>query len=168
MPKASSPSTSPTLTTSPSTTPPPICPFFYVGSLLGSAQVSARSQPPRSCQVLHLPARLSSKELALHVVQVVADVRKREMVLDATMYIEGVARLGWWGHRFKVHVDSHMIVDPVFLDVIDQENKSDMDLFVAYPSIARDPSNRSVSVSLLCYALNFQRLSLSLSPTFSL
>ncbi|KAI3696902.1 hypothetical protein L6452_29510 [Arctium lappa] len=104
--------------------------IFYAGSLLGSAKVSAGSQPPRSCQLLHLPARLSSKELALHAVQVVADVGKREMVLDATVDIEGVARVGRWGHRFKVHVDSHVTVDPVFLDVIEQENKSDLDLFV--------------------------------------
>ena len=105
--------------------------IFYAGSLLGSAQVSAGSQPPRSCQLLHLPARLSSKELAAHALRVAADVGKREMVLDATVDIEGVARMGWWGHRFRVHVDSHVIVDPVFLDIIDQENKSDLDLFVS-------------------------------------
>ncbi|XP_071721102.1 uncharacterized protein [Rutidosis leptorrhynchoides] len=104
--------------------------IFYAGSLLGSAQVSAGSQPPNSCQLLHLPARLSSKELAHHAVQLMSDVRKREMVLDATVYIEGVARVVWWGHKFKVHVESHVTVDPVFLDVVDQENKSDLELFV--------------------------------------
>ncbi|KAI3738598.1 hypothetical protein L2E82_28635 [Cichorium intybus] len=105
--------------------------IFYAGSLLGTAKVSAGSQPPNSCQLLHLPARLSSMELAHHAVQVLADVGRREMVLDATVVIEGVARVVWWGHRFKVHVESHVTVDPVYLDVVDQENKSDLELFVA-------------------------------------
>lgn len=104
--------------------------IFYAGSLLGSAKVSAGSQQPRSCQMLHLPARLSSMELAHHAVQFMADVKRREMVLDATVDIEGVAKVGWWGHRFRVHVESHVIVDPVFFDVVDQENKSDLELFV--------------------------------------
>ncbi|KAF5823287.1 putative Late embryogenesis abundant protein [Helianthus annuus] len=104
--------------------------IFYAGSLLGSAQVSAGSQPPRSCQLLHLPARLKSVELAHHGVQFMADVGRREMVLDATVDIEGVARVVWWGHKFKVHVESHVTVDPVFLDVVEQENKSDLELFV--------------------------------------
>ncbi|XP_076937799.1 uncharacterized protein LOC143605650 [Bidens hawaiensis] len=104
--------------------------IFYAGSLLGSARVSAGSQPPKSCQLLHLPARLNSVELAHHAVKFFADVSKREMVLDATVDIEGVARVVWWGHRFKVHVESHVTVDPVFLDVIDQENKSDLEVFV--------------------------------------
>ncbi|PWA88670.1 Rho GTPase-activating protein gacA [Artemisia annua] len=94
-----------------------------------SALVSAGSQPPHSCQVLHLPARLSSMELAHHAVQLAADLSKREMVLDATVVIEGVAKVAWWGHKFKVHVESHITVDPVFLDVVDQENKSDLELF---------------------------------------
>ncbi|XP_021887467.1 LOW QUALITY PROTEIN: uncharacterized protein LOC110806825 [Carica papaya] len=37
--------------------------IFYDGSLLGSADVKAGSQPPRSCEVLRLPARLDSLEL---------------------------------------------------------------------------------------------------------
>nr|XP_043610423.1 uncharacterized protein LOC122582130 [Erigeron canadensis] len=104
--------------------------IFYAGSLLGSAQVSAGSQPPHSCQLLHLPARLSSMEMAHHAVQLMADVGRREMVLDAIVDIEGVARVVWWEHKFKVHVESHVTVDPVFLDVVDQENKSDLELFV--------------------------------------
>ncbi|KAD5803345.1 hypothetical protein R6Q59_024416 [Mikania micrantha] len=104
--------------------------IFYVGTLLGSAKVSAGSQSPRSCQLLHLPARLKSVELAHHAVQLMADVKRREMRLDATVDIEGVARVVWWGHRFKVHVESHVTVDPVFLDVIEQENKADLELFV--------------------------------------
>ncbi|GLT48709.1 hypothetical protein SLA2020_223170 [Shorea laevis] len=104
--------------------------IFYAGSLLGSAQVKAASQPPRSCQLLHLPARLDGLELAHHVGKFFADVAKREMVLDATVDVEGTAKVLWWDHRFKVHVDSHVTVDPVFLDVIDQENRSQLELFV--------------------------------------
>lgn len=105
--------------------------IFYDGSLLGSADVKAGSQPPRSCEVLRLPARLDGLELAQHAGRFLADVGKREMVLDAKVDIEGAAKVMWWDHKFRVHVDSHVTVDPVFLDVIDQENKSRMNLVVA-------------------------------------
>ncbi|KAL3518559.1 hypothetical protein ACH5RR_021148 [Cinchona calisaya] len=105
--------------------------IYYAGCLLGSAVVEAGSQPPRSCQLLHLPARLSGVELAHHAKQFLADVARREMALDSAVDIEGEAKVLWWDHKFRVHVDSHVIVDPVFLDVIDQENKSQMMLFNA-------------------------------------
>lgn len=47
-----------------------------------------------------------------------SDVAKREMVLDAAVDIAGTARVLWWDHKFKVRVNSHITVDPVFLDVI--------------------------------------------------
>nr|GMD61584.1 uncharacterized protein LOC109192908 [Ipomoea batatas] len=90
--------------------------IFYAGSFLGSARVEAGSQPPRSCQMIRLPARLSGLELAHHAKSFLADVARREMVLDAAVDIEGAAKLLWWDHRFKVHVDSHVTVDPIFLD----------------------------------------------------
>ncbi|KAM3398868.1 hypothetical protein P3S68_002384 [Capsicum galapagoense] len=104
--------------------------IFYSGEHLGSARVKAGSQKPRSCQVLRLPARLNGGQLAQRGKQFVADVAKREMVLDATVDIEGFARVLWWDHKFRVHVDSHVTVDPVFLDVIDQENKSALEVFL--------------------------------------
>ncbi|KAL2240068.1 UNVERIFIED_CONTAM: hypothetical protein Sindi_0648000 [Sesamum indicum] len=104
--------------------------IFYAGSLLGSAPVQAGSQPPRSCQLLRLPARLNGLQLAHHAKKFLADVGRREMVLDSTVDIRGAAKVLWWDHKFKVHVDSHVIVDPVFLDVIDQENKSKLEIFV--------------------------------------
>ncbi|PIN01354.1 hypothetical protein CDL12_26136 [Handroanthus impetiginosus] len=104
--------------------------IFYSGSLLGSAPVQAGSQPPRSCQLLRLPARLSGLQLAHHAKKFLADVGRREMVLDSTVDISGAAKVMCWGHKFKVHVDSHVIVDPVYLDVIDQENQSKLELFV--------------------------------------
>ncbi|KAK9127811.1 hypothetical protein Syun_016608 [Stephania yunnanensis] len=63
--------------------------IFYDGSPLGSAAVESGSQPPRSCKLLHLPARLDGLELAHHGVKFLADVAKREMVLDAKVDIEG-------------------------------------------------------------------------------
>ncbi|QCD88031.1 uncharacterized protein LOC114168964 [Vigna unguiculata] len=103
--------------------------IFYEGSLLGSAQVQAGSQPPRSCQLLRLPARLHALQLAHHAKRFLQDVARREMVLDATVDISGIAKVVWWDHNFKVHVDSHVTVDPVFLDVIDQENTSELEVF---------------------------------------
>ncbi|EYU36060.1 hypothetical protein ABFS82_14G232300 [Erythranthe guttata] len=101
--------------------------IFYDGSLLGSAPVMAGSQPPRSCQMLRLPARLSGLQLAQNGKKFLADVARREMVLDSTVDISGAAKVLWWNHKFKVHVDSHVIVDPLFFDVIDQENNSKLD-----------------------------------------
>ncbi|XP_021716736.1 uncharacterized protein LOC110684608 [Chenopodium quinoa] len=106
--------------------------IFYDGALLGSAQMEAGSQPARSCRLLRFPARLSGLELmANHARRFLADVAKREMVIDAAVDVDGVARVLWWDHKFRVHVESRVSVDPVFLDVIDQENKSQMDLFVS-------------------------------------
>ncbi|CAI9105656.1 OLC1v1004634C1 [Oldenlandia corymbosa var. corymbosa] len=105
--------------------------IYYAGCLLGSAPVEAGSQKARSCKVLHLPARLSGMELAHHAKRFLADVAKREMVLDATVDIQGEAKVLWWDHKFKVHVDSHVTVDPLFLDIVDQKNKSELLLFDA-------------------------------------
>uniref|UniRef100_A0A7C8YUR8 Water stress and hypersensitive response domain-containing protein n=1 Tax=Opuntia streptacantha TaxID=393608 RepID=A0A7C8YUR8_OPUST len=105
--------------------------IFYNGSLLGTARLEAGSQSARSCRLHRLPARLSGLELAHHVNKFLSDVAKREMVLDASADVDGVAKVWWWRHRFRVQVESHVAVDPVFLDVIDQENKSQMDLFVS-------------------------------------
>ena len=105
--------------------------MFYNGSLLGSAKVQAGSQKARSCQTLKLPARLDGMELAHHAGKFVADVARREMVLDSEVDIEGTAKVLWWDHRFKVHVDSHITVDPLFLDVIHQDNKSELQVYLA-------------------------------------
>ncbi|KAL2557386.1 Late embryogenesis abundant (LEA) hydroxyproline-rich glycoprotein family [Forsythia ovata] len=103
---------------------------YYAGSLLGSAPVMASSQPPKSCQLLRLSARLSGLQLAHHATRFLADVARREIVLDSVVHIEGAAKVLWWDHKFSVHVDSHVTVDPLFVDIIDQENKSEMDVFV--------------------------------------
>lgn len=103
--------------------------IFYDGSLLGTALVEAGSQPARSCRLLRLPARLDGIELAHHAARFLSDVAKREMELDAAVDICGTAKVLWWTHRFRVHVDSHVVVDPVLLDVVDQQHKSELDLF---------------------------------------
>ncbi|KAK8995284.1 hypothetical protein V6N11_069725 [Hibiscus sabdariffa] len=104
--------------------------IFYDGSFLGSAQVKAGSQPPRSCRVLELPAQLDGVELAHHAGKFFADVARREMALDAKVEISGTAKVLWWENGFKVHVDCHVTVDPIFLDVIDQENNSQLEISV--------------------------------------
>ncbi|KAK8661196.1 hypothetical protein V6N13_052094 [Hibiscus sabdariffa] len=104
--------------------------IFYDGSFLGSAQVKAGSQPPRSCRVLELPAQLDGVELAHHAGRFFADVARREMALDAKVEISGTAKVLWWENGFKVHVDCHVTVDPIFLDVIDQENNSELEISV--------------------------------------
>ncbi|XP_057548705.1 uncharacterized protein LOC130827103 [Amaranthus tricolor] len=104
--------------------------IYYDGSLLGSAHVPAGSQPPNSCQLLRLQARLNGQELAQHAKRFIGDVTKRKMVIGAEVDICGWANTILWGPRFKVHVDSRIVVDPVLLDVIDQDNESTLQLFV--------------------------------------
>ncbi|KAL5710614.1 hypothetical protein ACHQM5_021156 [Ranunculus cassubicifolius] len=98
--------------------------IFYDGDLLGSADVQAGSQPPLSCRVLKISARLDGLKLKQHGPRLLSDVKRREMALDAVVDIGGTAKVLWWAHKFKVHVDSHLVVDPVFLDVIQQESKA--------------------------------------------
>lgn len=105
--------------------------IFYDGALLGTAQVEAGSQDAKSCQVLRLPARLDGLELAHHAKTLLADAARGEMALDASVDIAGTARVLWWEHRFAVHVDSHVVVDPVHLDVVSQENRSETQVYLA-------------------------------------
>ncbi|KAF3454870.1 hypothetical protein FNV43_RR05318 [Rhamnella rubrinervis] len=105
--------------------------IYYDGLLLGSSEVQAGSQPPKSCQLLRLPTRLDGLQLAHRASRFFGDVAKREMVLDAAVDIGGTAKVLWWDHNFRVHVDSHVTVDPLYLDVIDQENRSELEVFIA-------------------------------------
>ncbi|XP_008806096.1 uncharacterized protein LOC103718874 [Phoenix dactylifera] len=104
--------------------------IFYAGSRLGSAQLNAGSQPPMSCQLLRLPARLEALELAHHAPALLADAARREIALDASVDIAGTAQVLWWAHRFSVQANSHVLVDPIFLEVIDQENHSETHLYL--------------------------------------
>lgn len=102
--------------------------IFYDGCLLGSGEVQAGHQDPRSCKMLRLPVRLHGLEFARHASRFVADVARRQMVLDAAVDIVGKATLWLWEHKFKLHVDSRVTVDPLFLDVIEQENTSELEV----------------------------------------
>ncbi|CAN1252099.1 hypothetical protein LINPERPRIM_LOCUS7917 [Linum perenne] len=80
--------------------------------------------------IVPLPARLDGLELAHHAKQFLNDVAQREMVLDARVDISGKAKMMWWDHGFTIHVESNVTVDPLFLDVVEQENKSQIDVML--------------------------------------
>lgn len=95
----------------------------YRGAHLGSAFVPGGSQPPLSCRMLRLGARLDGTKMGRVVGALVGDVARREVRLDADVEIKGVARLVWFlKKRFCVRVGSSVTVDPVFLEVVGQEN----------------------------------------------
>ncbi|KAJ3691623.1 hypothetical protein LUZ61_020787 [Rhynchospora tenuis] len=103
----------------------------YSGTHLGTAQLEAGSQSANSCQILQLAARLDGLEMAHHARAILADVARRNMVLDSTVDIKGFAQVWWWAHKFSVHVDSHVVVDPVFLEVVEQQNHSETQVYFA-------------------------------------
>ncbi|KAJ7948007.1 Late embryogenesis abundant (LEA) hydroxyproline-rich glycoprotein family [Quillaja saponaria] len=121
--------------TNPNTTPvhysPTTMSIYYEDSLLGAADVQGGFQPARFCQLLRLQARLHGLELAHYAARFAADLAKREMVLDAAVDIVGTAKVLLWDHKFKVHVDNRVTVDPMSLDIFDQESRSKLDIFIA-------------------------------------
>ncbi|KAF7095710.1 hypothetical protein CFC21_097819 [Triticum aestivum] len=104
--------------------------ILYGGTLLGTARLDAGQQPATSCRLLHLPARLDAMELAHHAGAILADTARRHMELDAVVEIAGEATVLLWSRRFSVRIDSHIIVDPVFLEVVEQDNRSEMQLYL--------------------------------------
>ncbi|CAN6439165.1 unnamed protein product [Victoria cruziana] len=102
--------------------------IFYRGSLLGKAHVCAGEQRRNSCRILHLPATLSGLEIAHQLAALASDLARREMELAAEMRIKGSANLLAWAHRFQVDVHSRIKVDPLLLDVVEQENRSHLQL----------------------------------------
>lgn len=105
--------------------------ILYGGALLGTARLDADEQPAMSCRLLHLPARLDGVELAHHARAILADATRRHMELDAAVEIAGEAAVLLWSRRFSVRIDSHIVVDPVFLEVVEQNNRSEMQLYLA-------------------------------------
>ncbi|CAA7404413.1 unnamed protein product [Spirodela intermedia] len=104
--------------------------IFYDGALLGTAEVLPGALDPSSCRVLRLPARLPGLELAHHAKALLAAAVRREMTLRATVDIVGTARVLFWVHPFSVHVESHVVVDPIHLDVIEEESRSETQLLL--------------------------------------
>uniref|UniRef100_A0ACD5ZP08 Uncharacterized protein n=1 Tax=Avena sativa TaxID=4498 RepID=A0ACD5ZP08_AVESA len=102
--------------------------ILYGGACLGTARLDAGGQPATSCRLLHLPARLDAMEMAHHARAILADTARRHMELDAQLEIVGEAAVLLWSRRFSVRIDSHIVVDPVFLEVVEQENRSEMEL----------------------------------------
>ncbi|XP_078152881.1 late embryogenesis abundant (LEA) hydroxyproline-rich glycoprotein family [Carex rostrata] len=110
---------------------PAVLSISYSGTHLGTAQLEAGSQGANSCEILQLSARLDGLEMAHHAKALLADVARRSMVLDSTVDIKGFAQVWWWTQRFSVHIDSHAVVDPVFLDVVEQKNQSETQVLFA-------------------------------------
>ena len=102
----------------------------YGGACLGTALLDAGGQPATSCRLLHLPARLDAMEMAHNAGAILADVARRKMELDAVVEIVGEATVLLWPRRFSVRIDSHIVVDPVFLEVVEQDNRSEMQLLL--------------------------------------
>lgn len=102
--------------------------IFYHGDLLGQAKVQEGSQGANSQEVLDVTAKLDGLEMTNHLKQLLLDVRNREMTLHSVVTIKGNARLWKWTHRFEVYVNSNIKVDPIFLDVLEQENNVHMEL----------------------------------------
>ncbi|XP_020262356.1 uncharacterized protein LOC109838316 [Asparagus officinalis] len=90
---------------------------------------SPRRSAPRSCQPHQAPRRGSTGiQMAHHAGSILADVARREMRLDAEVEIAGTARVLFMRRRFCAKVESHVVVDPVFLDVVEQENTTETHL----------------------------------------
>ncbi|TVU04549.1 hypothetical protein EJB05_47663, partial [Eragrostis curvula] len=105
--------------------------ILYAGAHLGTARLDAGEQPATSCRLLHLPARLDGVELAHHARDILADAARRHMELDAAVEIAGEAAVfRLWARRFSVRINSHITVDPVFLEVVEQDNRSQMQLYL--------------------------------------
>ncbi|KAI5075059.1 hypothetical protein GOP47_0011020 [Adiantum capillus-veneris] len=102
--------------------------IFYQGVLLGQAIVEAGDQGPNSKEVIQVQAKLDGQKMTKNLKELLTDVRKREMCMKSVVTIKGHARLWKWTHDFVVHVESTIKVDPVYLVVIDQDNKVHMEL----------------------------------------
>lgn len=102
--------------------------IFYRNNLLGQALVEAGEQGPRSEKILELPARLDGLEVTNQVAGFIEDVSRREMELLSLVTISGNANMWPIKHSFKIHVRSEIKVDPIFLDVKEQDNQVKMDL----------------------------------------
>ncbi|XP_024527250.1 uncharacterized protein LOC9652780 [Selaginella moellendorffii] len=102
--------------------------IFYHDTLLGQAKVDEGTQEADSTKILRVPAKLDGLQVTNHVKDLIKDVYKREMLLHSTVTICGAARVWKWRHKFEVHVDSDIKVDPIYLDVIEQENRVHMEM----------------------------------------
>lgn len=102
--------------------------IFYRGTLMGQAKVEAGSQGPQCDRVIEIPAKLDGLKMTEHVTELFQDVTKREMVMNSVVTIAGDAIVWKIKNHFEVKVNSDIKVDPVFLKVLDQDNRVKMEL----------------------------------------
>lgn len=102
--------------------------IFYRGTLLGQAKVPAGEQAAYSTSVMELRCKLDGLELTNHIKDLFCDVTKREMWLHSVVTITGESLVWRWRHPFKVYVNSDIKVDPIFFDVLDQENRAKLEM----------------------------------------
>eukprot|EP00850_Spirogloea_muscicola_P000397 SM000001S04799 [mRNA] locus=s1:2202731:2203664:- [translate_table: standard] len=102
--------------------------IFYRGQLLGQAQVPSGGQGARSEHVMELPCKLDGLEISSHMLALLSDVAARKMTIHSLVTISGEARLLFLRHTFKIYVDSDLDIDPVMLNVLDQENRVSLEL----------------------------------------
>ncbi|GLJ54280.1 hypothetical protein SUGI_1164410 [Cryptomeria japonica] len=102
--------------------------IYYNNSLLAQAQVPAGSQGANSCEIMEVPAKMDGLQVTQHLKHLIGDIAAREMSLRAVVTINGSAWLWKWGRAFQVQVHAHIKVDPLLLDVIEQENKVHLQL----------------------------------------
>nr|ABR17564.1 unknown [Picea sitchensis] len=102
--------------------------IYYKGSLLGQAQVPEGGQGGNCSKVLEVPTKIDGVEVTQHIKDLVKDVSRREMDLKSVVNIKGSAWLWKLGHKFEVVVESEIKVDPISLDVIQQENRVHLEL----------------------------------------
>jgi hypothetical protein len=102
--------------------------IFYRGTRLGQLQVPPGGQGPQSEQIISLPCRMSGLKATHHLKELLSDVANREMVLHAKCTVTGDIAVWIIRHHYEVYVKSEIKIDPVFLDIIDQRHRADINI----------------------------------------
>lgn len=107
--------------------------LLYRGTSIGEAMVDAGKQASQSEETIIVPAKLNGLELTTHVLQLLSDIAKREMVLNSVVTISGYVKVWKLYHDFEVHVQCEIKVDPLFLHVTEQDIQVQMELGLVPP-----------------------------------
>jgi hypothetical protein len=102
--------------------------IYYKGTLLGQAQVPAGIQGANCSEVLVVPIKIDGVMATPHLKDLAKDVSRREMDLRSVVNMKGSASWWKWDHKFEVVIESDIKVDPNLLDVIEQENRDNLEL----------------------------------------
>jgi LEA14-like dessication related protein len=76
--------------------------LLYRGTSIGEAMVDAGKQASQSEETIIVPAKLNGLELTTHVLQLLSDIAKREMVLNSVVTISGYVKVWKLYHDFEV------------------------------------------------------------------